>query len=158
MRRNDLFSDRELARASREGGPLSLMIVDFDRFKHINDNYGHLAGDAVLSEAARRMRAAVRSYDSIGRYGGEEFLIVLAGCHGESAVEQAERIRHAIGGEPFPAGDGGIHVTCSIGVSSWHHFDPVDAATLMREADQALYLAKKDGRNRVAVGSTGVAA
>jgi two-component system cell cycle response regulator len=150
--------DNELARAGREDQPLSLMIADLDRFKQINDTYGHLVGDIVLREAARRMKASIRRYDSIGRYGGEEFLIVLAGCEGESARTQAERIREAISSEPFAVGDSSVLVTCSIGVSSRDRNDPVDGASLMREADQALYLAKKSGRNRVAMAGDRAAA
>ncbi len=150
--------DHQLSRARREMQPLSLLIADLDRFKHINDDYGHLAGDAVLREAACRMRSAVRCYDPIGRYGGEEFLIVLAGCDGESALQQAERLREGIGQQPFAAGDGFVEVTCSIGVASRDHTDPIDAASLMREADQALYFAKRSGRNRVTLAGDMVAA
>jgi diguanylate cyclase (GGDEF)-like protein len=143
--------ENELSRARREEQPLSLLICDLDRFKQINDSYGHPAGDLVLREAARRLKSAVRCYDPLGRYGGEEFLVVLAGCDGESARLQAERIREAIAGEPFEAGDASVLVTCSIGVSSCEPGDAVDAATLMREADRALYLSKRAGRNRVSV-------
>jgi diguanylate cyclase (GGDEF)-like protein len=143
--------ENELSRARRENQPLSLAICDLDRFKQINDSYGHPAGDLVLQEAARRLKAAVRCYDPVARYGGEEFLVVLAGCDGESARIQAERIREAIAAEPFEAGGASVLVTCSIGVSSCGPGDAVDASTLMREADRALYLSKRAGRNRVSV-------
>jgi diguanylate cyclase (GGDEF)-like protein len=143
--------DNELCRAQREEQPLSLVMCDLDRFKQINDSYGHPVGDLVLREAGARLKAAVRCYDPVGRYGGEEFLVVLAGCDGESAFAQAERIRQAIGGEPFAAGNSSVLVTCSIGVAGCNPFDPMDAATLLREADQALYLSKTTGRDRVSV-------
>jgi diguanylate cyclase (GGDEF)-like protein len=141
---------KELSRANREGQPLSLLMVDLDRFKQVNDTYGHLAGDAVLREAAQRMRGAVRSYDSVGRYGGEEFLIVLPGCEGASGWAQAERVRSAIATPRLSAGSQLLPVTCSIGVASRIFPTAADAAALLREADQALYGAKNGGRNRVA--------
>jgi diguanylate cyclase (GGDEF)-like protein len=150
--------DNELARARRTDQPVTLLIADLDRFKQINDTFGHLVGDLVLKEAARRMKSAVRSYDSIGRYGGEEFLIVMAGCDGESARVQAERIREAVGGEPIRVGDSAISVTTSIGVSSREIADPADSTTILREADQALYLSKRTGRNRVTMAGALVAA
>ena len=149
---------KELARASREGHSLSLLMVDLDRFKQINDTHGHAIGDAVLREGAHRMKEAVRSYDSVGRYGGEEFLIVLPGCDGESAFTQAERVRETFAGSPFLSGPSSLRVTCSIGASS--HIFPIDRPSggaldqdcdfLLREADMALYRAKGEGRNRVA--------
>ncbi|MEI9971317.1 MAG: diguanylate cyclase [Ignavibacteriota bacterium] len=140
---------RELARASREDHPLSMLMVDLDRFKQINDTYGHPAGDAVLSESARRMRDVVRSYDSVGRYGGEEFLLVLPGCDATSAVAQAERVRESFAASPFFTGQNRVPVTCSIGVSSRIHPAESDAEALLREADLSLYGAKDSGRNRV---------
>jgi len=142
----------EIARAERERQPLALLMIDLDRFKHINDTYGHLDGDAVLREAARRMKAAGRCYDSIGRYGGEEFLIVLPGCNAADARAQAERVRESLAEAPFPAGSGALQVTCSIGLScaGVSCQTQADADTLIREADEALYQAKSEGRNRVA--------
>ncbi len=145
--------DKELARASREGHPLSVLMVDLDRFKQVNDTYGHAAGDAVLSEAARRMREATRTYDSAGRYGGEEFLIVLPGCDGPSAAVQAERVRGMFASTAFVAGQRPLTITGSIGVSSRTHPREMDADALLREADLALYGAKADGRNRVLMGA-----
>jgi len=140
---------KELARASREGHALSLLMVDIDRFKQVNDTHGHAAGDAVLREAASRMREAVRSYDGVGRYGGEEFLIVLPGCDGDSAVFQAERVRDTVAASPFFTGQHSIAVTCSIGASSRAVPCETDGETLLREADLALYGAKGHGRDRV---------
>ena len=141
----------EIARAERERQPLALLMVDLDRFKHINDTYGHLDGDAVLREAARRMKAAGRCYDSIGRYGGEEFLIVLPGCNAADAHAQAERVRESLASFPFAAGSGALDVTCSIGVScvGVSRATHAGADTLIHQADEALYRAKSQGRNRV---------
>jgi two-component system cell cycle response regulator len=141
----------ELARAGRESQSLAVLIVDLDRFKRINDTFGHPAGDAVLREAARRMKAAVRRYDAVGRYGGEEFLIVLPGCGLSDAASQAERIREAVSAEPFRFGATTLPVTCSIGLTSRGAPSPSDAGALIREADSALYRAKDNGRNRVEI-------
>ena len=143
----------EIARSHRELRPMALLMVDLDRFKHINDTYGHMAGDAVLQEAARRLRAATRQYDAPGRYGGEEFLVVLPGCAAREARAQAERIREAFAGEPFDAGGTLLAVTCSIGVSSRDVCASEDAEALVREADAALYAAKNQGRNSVEIAS-----
>ena len=140
----------ELARAGRDRQPLSLLMADIDRFKDVNDTYGHLAGDAVLREAALRMKASVRRYDAVGRYGGEEFLMVLPGCQGAAALAQAERIRSAFAAEPFAIGSQSIRATCSIGVSGRMAASLADADILIREADVALYQAKNQGRNLVA--------
>jgi diguanylate cyclase (GGDEF)-like protein len=139
----------ELARGSREQQPVALLMADLDRFKSINDTHGHQGGDAVLREAARRMKSVIRRYDALGRYGGEEFLFVLPGCQGDDAYAQAERIRQALADEAFGVGKGTIPVTCSIGVS--YRTEPVveDAGSLVQEADMALYRAKNLGRNRV---------
>lgn len=144
----------ELARAGREHQPLSLLMLDLDRFKNINDTYGHQAGDAVLRETAVRMRAAGRRYDSVGRYGGEEFLVVLPGCNQGDASSQAERLREAIAATPFGAASQPLWVTISVGVSCGYDYD---AETLIREADEALYKAKAQGRNRVEYSRTGAA-
>jgi len=141
----------EIARSARELRPVSVLMVDLDRFKQINDTRGHLAGDAVLREAARRMRAATRKYEVPGRYGGEEFLIVLPGCSSRDASTHAERIRDAVAGEPFAACGELFSVTCSIGVSSRPACATENADSLIREADAALYQAKNQGRNRVVV-------
>jgi two-component system cell cycle response regulator len=141
----------EISRARRESQPVALLIVDLDRFKSINDTYGHLAGDAALRESARRMKSAARRYDAIGRYGGEEFLIVLPGCDSEAARAQADRIREAVGAGPLSTAALSIPVTCSIGIASRTIPSPSDADSLVREADLALYAAKANGRNRVEV-------
>jgi diguanylate cyclase (GGDEF)-like protein len=141
---------RELARGGREGQPLALLLADLDHFKQINDTSGHLAGDAVLRATAQRMKSALRSYDSVGRYGGEEFLVVLPGCHGDSACNQAERIRQAVESAAVEYGDERLHVSCSIGMAHREQPTAADANGLIREADVALYVAKNLGRNQVA--------
>ena len=143
----------ELDRAVREQKPLAALMLDLDHFKEINDRFGHLAGDAVLREAARRMRTSVRSYDSVGRYGGEEFLIVLPGCDGAVAREQAERIRLSLSERPFLIFDGKpLRVTCSIGISCLSAPRRTEMDALIRDADLALYNAKNAGRDQVMAG------
>jgi diguanylate cyclase (GGDEF)-like protein len=140
---------KELARSHRGDQPLSLLLVDLDHFKQINDQHGHLAGDAVLREAAARMKSAIRRYDSLGRYGGEEFLVVLPGCDTAGGAAQAERLRLSLAQEAFSIGGEAIEVTCSIGCTLASGVSPSDADSLIREADQALYVAKERGRNRI---------
>lgn len=137
---------RESARSSRGGGELAVIMVDVDNFKTINDSHGHLAGDAVLREIARRMRAAVRTYDSIGRYGGEEFVIVAPGCGIATARELAERLRSSVGGSEVVGPGVALTVTVSLGVASSASSTADD---LLSAADRALYQAKANGRNCV---------
>ena len=142
---------RELARAWRETSPLGVVIVDLDHFKHINDNHGHLAGDAVLREAARRMQSSVRQYDSIGRYGGEEFLILLPNCGEADSYSQAERLRKQLSQTDICVGDTSVRITASFGVTAAVPGEPWTSEGLIRKADEALYVAKKSGRNRVEI-------
>jgi two-component system cell cycle response regulator len=139
----------ELSRASRERRPIAVLMADVDRFKQVNDTRGHQAGDDVLREVAHRMKSVMRNYDAVGRYGGEEFVVVLPGCDGDGAFAQAERIREAVGTEPFQAHGNVFGITCSLGVSWRDIAMPEDAGALIREADLALYQAKALGRNRV---------
>ena len=142
---------RELPRAVREGRSLGILLADLDHFKRVNDTYGHLAGDAVLREAAHRMLAVVRSYDLVGRYGGEEFLLLLSGCDAESLLGRAEKIRSEIASTPVTAVEGNLNVTISVGAVSSSRVQEVDTEAFLRAADQALYRAKNAGRNRVEV-------
>lgn len=138
--------NRERARQIRDGGSFGVILADLDHFKAVNDNHGHLAGDIVLKEAACRMRACVRSYDSVGRYGGEEFLIVVPTGDGNSTAAVAERVREAISEKPVMTESGPISVTASLGIAV--SIDR-DAKEVLRSADEALYCAKARGRNRV---------
>ena len=138
----------ELARAVRNARPVAVLLADIDRFKQVNDTCGHAAGDAVLRETAAAMKSAIRSYDAIGRYGGEEFLIVLSGCDETAAHNRAERIREAVYSAPLTACQAGP-ITCSIGVAWRAEAGATDADALIQEADRALYFAKGRGRNRV---------
>lgn len=141
--------NRELARNRRSGSQLGVVMVDVDHFKTINDTHGHLAGDVVLREIARRMRASMRSYDEIGRYGGEEFLVVAPGCAAPDTLKLAERLRSCIGGEAIALAGRTITVAGSLGVASSSAWQEAGEDWLLRAADAALYLAKQRGRNRV---------
>jgi diguanylate cyclase (GGDEF)-like protein len=140
---------RELARSHRDDRPVSVIMADLDRFKEINDTYGHQAGDFVLQEVSHRMRLSVRPYDRVGRYGGEEFMIVLADCDLAGARSVAERVRLRIGGEPVLSDSVPIHVTISLGVATCLPGTAVNGRGLIRAADIALYRAKNGGRDRV---------
>ncbi len=140
---------RELVRSARDRRPVGVGLADLDHFKSINDAHGHQVGDAVLQEVSRRMLSAVRAYDSIGRYGGEEFLIVIPGSDLAETAALAERIRRSIEASPIQTAVGEIRVTLTLGVAA---SDGVVAPTqkmLIHASDAALYRAKELGRNRV---------
>jgi len=139
----------ELVRSRREGLPVAVAIADLDHFKGINDAHGHMVGDTALCETVSRMRALLRPYDAIGRYGGEEFLMVLPGCTSQDAFKLAERLRIGISQEPVKISEATIEVTSSLGVAASDTLAILDAAALIRAADKALYRAKAGGRNRV---------
>ena len=141
----------EVVRARREHTPLSIIMVDFDHFKRVNDTYGHLAGDAVLREIARRMSEQVRPYDAVGRYGGEEFLLVLPNCAHDEAVEVAERLRMRAVSEPVVFEGTSITVAISLGLACQARILSDEPEPLIAAADAALYEAKRTGRNRVCV-------
>jgi diguanylate cyclase (GGDEF)-like protein len=143
----------EIERASRTQSPTGLLMLDLDHFKRINDTWGHLAGDAVLREIASRVHQVVRSYDFVGRYGGEEFLVVLPGCDRDQALQSAERIRAAIGERSIPAGSSEIAVTVSIGATTLTSEHP-SGNEVLAIADAALYQAKHAGRNCTVYGNS----
>ena len=138
---------KEVARARRYGMPVAVVMADLDHFKMVNDRYGHPTGDLVLRETARRLRASLRSSDVIGRYGGEEFVVVAPDCGMDDAHTLAERFRSTICSLPFDVPGGAVSVTMSVGVAATSDMD--DADRLIRVADEALYRAKHAGRNRV---------
>lgn len=138
---------REVARMLRSGSPMAVLLLDVDHFKQVNDTQGHLTGDAVLQEIGRRLTSNTRPYDVAGRYGGEEFLVILPECGHDEAWHGAERIRLAIASTPLHAGDAEVQLTVSIGASVAFE-QPESEAALLRDADAALYKAKSEGRNR----------
>ncbi|MGO8813045.1 MAG: GGDEF domain-containing protein [Terriglobia bacterium] len=139
----------ELSRARREQQPLSVMMADIDHFKLVNDKFGHIPGDEVLCEVARRLRTSARTYDAVGRFGGEEFLIVAPGCNVAPGLVQAERLREVVSSQPITLRDFSLTVTISVGVSTILEPRREDMEALLCAADEALYRAKAAGRNRV---------
>ncbi|MFP4082196.1 MAG: diguanylate cyclase [Candidatus Aminicenantes bacterium] len=142
----------ELERAMRQKEPISLIMADLDHFKKINDKYGHLVGDQVLKETGRFIKDSFRSYDVTGRYGGEEFLIVMPNTRQKQAKNASERLRKKFKNNPLKFEGKEIKVSISIGLTtSMPHKDHLDAETLMKQSDSALYNAKQKGRDRVEV-------
>lgn len=140
--------DREWVRSRNEKSSFVLLLADLDHFKNINDRYGHPVGDEVLRETADRFLRLFRSSDRLGRYGGEEFLAILAGCDAAGALARADNIRHAIEVSPIATSIGSVSVTTSIGVLSVREWGYPRPHILLSEVDKALYAAKAEGRNR----------
>jgi two-component system cell cycle response regulator len=138
----------EMARVGRQGASLGVGMMDIDLFKHINDTYGHSSGDEVLRQVAARSVMAIRPYDAFGRFGGEEFLVVIPGAGPAEVLNACERVREAICSAPVDVDGTAIEVTVSIGGAT-SGGESIDAA--IRAADDALYLAKAQGRNRVVI-------
>lgn len=140
--------ERELSRSKRTNEPLSVLLADIDHFKTINDTYGHLVGDQVIKLLVLRIATVLRSYDSVGRWGGEEFLIVAPNCDSTTATTIAERVRACIAVEPFSVGELSVPGFLSIGISTLT-LPAHTAIWALQAADAALYVAKRNGRNRV---------
>jgi len=141
------LAEREIERARRYRRSLAMILADIDHFKRVNDTYGHLVGDEVLHELAQRCQRQLRDFDILGRYGGEEFLIVLPEANAEAALGVAERLRRAIAETPFNGGDRSIQVTLSLGVVAFTQDHP-DLNEWLKQVDAALYQAKERGRNQ----------
>jgi two-component system, cell cycle response regulator len=140
---------REISRSRRERVPTAILLCDVDHFKNINDTHGHLIGDEVLQEAAARLLLSVRSYDYVGRYGGEEFLIILNNCDPVSAPRRAEEIRKTLSDTPVQTSVGPLSVTMSVGVHQTQNWGLKTVEELLHQVDGAMYAAKAAGRNRI---------
>jgi two-component system cell cycle response regulator len=143
--------DREVQRGARAGTSTGILMLDLDHFKTVNDTYGHVTGDAVLKEVGQRINQAVRSYDFLGRYGGEEFLAVLSECGPTDLRTVAERVSSAIADVPIQAAATSLSVTISVGGVVTSNLAP--GVDLLSAADALLYEAKANGRNRVEIGT-----
>lgn len=141
---------REMSRVSREGTALTAVMIDLDHFKEINDTHGHMVGDEVLREIARRLTDAVRSYDTVSRYGGEEFLLLMPDGDASMSRERLLRVHNAVCCEPIQFPGGEVNLTCSFGVSILFGDQSLTVEQFIDRADRALYDAKRTGRNRIA--------
>jgi diguanylate cyclase (GGDEF)-like protein len=140
--------EREVWRSRREGISLGVLILDLDHFKSVNDNYGHPTGDAVLKEITKRMQTDVRPYDAVGRYGGEEFLVLLPGCNRDVTRATAERIRKIVSISPVETAAGSLKITTSIGAVATCDWQQNSPSQILQMVDSALYRAKQEGRDR----------
>jgi len=143
-------ADLQISRARREGRTLAVLIADIDHFKRVNDAHGHLAGDAALLGAVTALRSGLRPYDQLGRFGGEEFTVILPGTDAAEAARVAERLRRAVAASPVVIGDLTVDLSISVGVAVLGEHGQ-DLTDLLTAADHALYRAKHAGRNQVAV-------
>src|SRR5258708_18091599 len=137
------------AHAERLKGPFAVVMCDLDKFKSVNDTYGHQAGDEVTKQLAAILKDGAREIDRVGRYGGEEFMVLLHGATITTAARFADRVRKRIEGHTFTFPGGTLQRTASFGVSGWPHELVEECDSLVRTADDALYVAKETGRNRV---------
>jgi two-component system, cell cycle response regulator len=151
MNRGEILSmlERELERARRERKPVGVVLGDIDHFKNVNDTLGHLFGDEALREIGRRLRAQLRVYDGVGRYGGEEFLMVLPNCDMPNALLRANEIREVIANTPVLCSGVEKPITMSMGVTVSICDGKNDVEVLLNQADSSLYAAKEKGRNRI---------
>jgi len=139
----------EFERSRRSGEPMAVAMIDLDRFKAVNDTYGHPTGDVILYETACIIRETAREIDMVGRYGGEEFIAILPNTDEEEAAKFAERVRRSVEGYVFRDDPNEVRMTASSGVASFPQIGIDSPETLLKRADEALYLAKESGRNRV---------
>lgn len=140
--------DKERSHSERERKPTTIIMADIDHFKRINDSLGHGAGDEVLKEVGRRLKSDLRPYDVVGRYGGEEFLIILPGCDLATGARRADELRNLVAKDPIFTPFGTTAATVSLGVTAAFNRE-CSVSDLLREADMCMYAAKKKGRNRV---------
>ena len=143
------FLRRELNRANREHKPVGVALMDIDHFKRVNDSLGHVVGDCVLQAVAKQLSSGLRSYDGVGRYGGEEFLLVLPGCDLAAMLARAEGVRKSVAGLIIPTHQGPAKVTVSIGIIQAGFGSELLPQEILQKVDEALYQAKQTGRNRV---------
>ncbi|MFC2156648.1 diguanylate cyclase [Acidobacteriota bacterium] len=141
------FMGEELGRSQRHEQPLGVLMIDIDFFKIVNDTYGHVAGDHILEIIAQRLEGSLRCYDKIGRYGGDEFLVVLPNCRQSDIEEIAERLRTSVCNETVQFKDQEIPVTVSLGGVSTESFPKISGVDLLMNSDKALYQAKEGGKN-----------
>jgi two-component system, cell cycle response regulator len=151
MNRGEIVSmlERELERGHREHQPVGIVLGDIDNFKNVNDTLGHLFGDEALREVGRRLREQLRVYDSVGRYGGEEFLMILPNCNWDNSLMRADELREIIAAAPVIYSGDERQITMSMGVSVSDGDGKNDVEVLLNHADAGLYTAKANGRNRV---------
>ncbi len=151
MNRGEILEmmQRELERGRRERKPLGVILGDVDHFKEVNDTLGHLFGDEALRDIGRRLRSQLRVYDGVGRYGGEEFLMILPNCDLQNAVLRANALREVIGGTPVTSAGKEKLITMSMGVAVSACVGKSEIETLLNQADAGLYAAKEKGRNRI---------
>lgn len=145
------FIHNEFSRAKRHGAPFSVIMIDLDHFKRVNDTYGHLSGDIVLKEVAARLRSELRTNDMIGRYGGEEFIVLVPGDNAEEAVHLAKRLKDKIADQEITLPDHSIRMTASMGISDYRSEIDQSCDTLLVRADSALYHSKENGRNQITI-------
>lgn len=141
--------ERELERGRREKTSVGVLLADIDHFKSVNDTLGHLFGDEALREVGRRFRAGLRLYDTVGRFGGEEFLLVLPGCDSVTTIVRADDLRSRIARQAISLSSASRTITISVGATVAPHNSQLTLGALLDQADRALYTAKQNGRNRV---------
>jgi diguanylate cyclase (GGDEF)-like protein len=145
--------EHHIDRGLRRAEATTVVLIDLDKFKCVNDTYGHMVGDEVLRETARRLRASLRTYDELGRYGGEEFLVILPDCELGPALQVAERMREALSTASVITAAGPMQLSASFGLATVSRSQRRSAADVLAQADAALYRAKRGGRNRVEGGA-----